>query len=127
MSRDREFFFSKKKMKFLVFPIIATVAATPFLKVQNDVSYWANEGHDSFTPASAIIEKDAGAWNVLTHSSFPGYSVRVRNEETKLCDSSVSQVYLLCLIYRKLATWMLMESTFSFGFLSQEISPKMTH
>lgn len=114
-------------MKIFLFSLIAIAEATPFLKVQKDASNWSNDVQDSSIQTLPIIEKDAGAWNVYSHSSFPGYSVRVRNEETKLCDSTVSQVIINCLIYRKLDTWMLMESIFSFGFSSQDLSPKMIH
>ena len=35
------------------------------------------------------------SWNVLTHSSFPNYKLRLREQEERLCDPNVKQVISL--------------------------------
>jgi cathepsin A (carboxypeptidase C) len=66
---------------------LTAVSATPYLKLQNP----SFVDDSSSISASAIIEEDVGAWTKYSHSSYPGYSVRVNNQESKLCDTSVGQ------------------------------------
>ena len=80
------------KLLTVAVTLLAAIEATPFLKYQNDPAVWPIKS-ESKTPATAIIHKESSDWSIYSHASFPGYSVRVRNKETKLCDSSVKQVF----------------------------------